>query len=201
MTINFPTGALFIDPRTNQKLAGAQLSFFFSGTTSFISVYKDAGLTTFWTQPLVADANGNFPPNIYMNPVSPSKAAVQLANSLGVVQWTVDPYFIPYAITLDSPIIEYADASFEIKIPTPPFAVPTLVVANIPGAVALRIIGGGNIPGGTIEPAWTVNNLTTGTQAASFAPATNKPGPASSTLAKWLPILSNGVTYFAPCFT
>lgn len=206
MAINFPTGMLFTDPRSNSRLANAQLKFFPTGSAFQLTVYQDAALTLPWPLgPIVADAAGNFPPNIYFDSYnvvgSGGKIKVQLSNSLGVVQWTVDPYYPPFIITDDTLNMRYINLTgFEIRIPLPPSAAPCLVVSNLPGAVALRIIGGGLVFGGTIQPAWAINNLTTGFQSGSFASISNKPGPVSSTPAKWLPILSGGVTFFVPCF-
>ncbi len=197
--INFPTGILFVDPRTNQRLAGAKLSFFFSGTSTPLSAYQDAQFVTPWVQPIVADANGNFPPNVYLNPGT--KAKIQLANSSGAVQWLVDPYYIPLAITVDSPNIQY-DAGQNIIFTQPPIVTPTLTINSTFNGLALRLVGGLTAAGNTAQSIWRIGNATTGAQNAVFTPSGNKPGPANSTPAKWLPIqLSNGgATLFAPCF-
>lgn len=200
MTLNFPTGILFSDPRTNQRLAGAQLSFFISGTSTPTPVYSDAALTSTIVQPVVADANGNFQ-SVYLDPFANGGVIkIQQANSVAVVQRITDPYYIPLAITPDSLNLQYHDGVFEVTIPMPPANVPALVVNNLPGSVAVRIIGGGIVAGGSLQPAWEVNNITTGVTNASFTSVANKPGFNISSPVKWLPILSGGVTYFVPCF-
>lgn len=198
MTLKFPTGLLFTDPRSNQRLAGARLSFYSSGTTSPTSVYQDAGLTTLWTQPIVADSNGNFPANIYFDPFTTVKAKVQLTDAFNNVLWTVDPYFIPFPLTQDTIGLRYDSSALGIVIPQT-VSTPGLLVNNLPGNAAIRLVAGGTAAG-QIQPIWEVNNLVTGTQTAVFSPISNKPG-ISSTPARWLSILSGGVTYYAPCFS
>lgn len=206
MTINFPTGMLFVDPRANQKIALAQLSFFLSAGGAPATVYQDAALTTPWAQPIVADANGNFPPNIYMDPFNIVQAKVQLANAVGAVQWTVNPYNVPLVISQDSFNLQYDSVTIpgqtlgNIRIRNPTTSVPALVVNN--SGIAIRLVGSLANPGSSasVRPIWNIGNGTTGAQAASFAPVANKPGPANSTPTKWLPIMFNGTTFFAPCF-
>ena len=191
---------LFVDPRTNARLAGAQLSFFASGTITPIPAYQDAGLTQPWAQPILADSKGNFPPNVYLDPFTAVKVKVQVANSAGVVQQTTDPYFVPLVVTEDSLNLQYANGIYSVKVPTPPTSVPGLTISNIPGSVAIRIVSGVVAISHGLVPAWAVNNLTTGFQTATLTPIANKPGIVSSTPTRWLPILSGGVTYYAPCF-
>lgn len=54
----------FLQPQnsTGAPLAGAKLYFYAAGTTTDITVYQDAGLSTPHAQPVVADSNGIFPP-------------------------------------------------------------------------------------------------------------------------------------------
>lgn len=206
MTINFPTGTLFVDPRTNQRIAGAQLSFFVSLGGAIAPVYQDAALTTPWAQPIVADANGNFPPNIYFDAFNTIQAKIQLANSVGAIQWTVTPYSIPLIVTQDSFNIQYDSVTIpgqiigNVRIRNPTTAVPALTVNN--SGLAIRLVGALQNPLNSVVtgPIWRIGNGTTGAQTASFAPVANKPGPANSTPTKWLPIVFNGTTYYAPCF-
>jgi hypothetical protein len=126
---------------------------------------------------------------------------VQFANALGVVQWTVPSYYTSFVMSQSSTNLQSFGGGYTgINIPTPPSAIAALIVNNLPGSVAIRIVGGGIVTGGIIEPAWETNNRTTGAQAAAFTPVANKPGFNATTPTKWLPVLSNGVTYFIPCF-
>lgn len=206
--LNFPHGAQFYDPQANQRVPFAQLLFEFSPGSGALSMYQDAALTTLWTQPIVADANGNFPPNIYFDPfnVNAGHASITLSQSVaagGAMIWRVPDYYVPFATSADSPVIRATTVAGaiigEFAILAPPTGVVPLQIYNIPGSVALRLIGGGQSAGVT-QPTWEVSNvITTGTHTATFT-ATNKPGNAASGPVKWLPILCNGVVYYTPCF-
>ncbi len=186
--LQFPRGSLFYDPRSNQRVPFAQLTF-------TQPVYQDGAFATPWTQPIVADTNGNFPPNIYLNPfVGGGIIGVTLANASAVTIWTVSTYYIPFPLTADSSIIQSG-----IVLPAASSAVATLVIQNLPGSVALKIVGSSS-NGGTIVPPWYVENNGTGTQTATFT-ATNKPGVQASAVTKWLPITVNGAVGYIPCFS
>jgi hypothetical protein len=201
MSINFPFGMLFVDPRTNQRLPGAQLSFFIStgSPTTPAPVYQDAALTIPFTQPIVADVNGNFAP-VYLDPIGHPNLGVQLANSVGVPQWFVPSYFVPLAITTDSTPLRY-DAALNLVIPIPTTNTQPLVINNNNSGLALRLIGTSTPATNSAPvPIWKIGNASVGGQAASFAPINNKPGVVNSTPAKWLPISFGGTTYYTPCF-
>lgn len=68
-------------------LSGARLSFFQAGTTTPITVYQDEAEATPWTNPVVADAAGVFPP-IYVTASSFYKFV--LTDADGIVLQTVD---------------------------------------------------------------------------------------------------------------
>lgn len=68
-------------------LPGAKASFFASGTTTPMTVYTDIGLTVAHATPVVADANGVFPP-IYL---SGAQAKCVITTSAGVAVKTIDP--------------------------------------------------------------------------------------------------------------
>lgn len=70
-------------------LAGALLYFFATGTTTAQAVYSDAALTTPITQPVVADAAGEFP-KIYLNPDAAANYRVRLTTSDGVQLYQED---------------------------------------------------------------------------------------------------------------
>jgi hypothetical protein len=199
--LNLPTGILFADPRTNQRISLAQLSFFIANSNTPFPVYQDGALTIPYVQPIIADINGNFPP-IYLDPtLQTSEYKVQLADASANVLYAVDDIFIPYPITTDTPALQYAsDGSHNIVIPNPSIPVsPALQIFNFIGNVGIRIVGGGNLVGGVVQPTWKVGNATTGTQNALFA-ANNKPGFNQGGPAKWLPMLFNGTTYYVPCW-
>lgn len=93
-------GIPFVDPNTKplvsangliaNSLPNAQRTFWIpgSGFTLQQQVYSNASLLTPIVQPVVADANGRFPP-VYFNPVL--QYAEQLKNSGGVLQRQNDP--------------------------------------------------------------------------------------------------------------
>lgn len=189
--LQFPRGSLFYDPRSNQRVPLAQLTF-------TQPVYQDGALSTPWTQPIVADANGNFPPNIYLSPfVNSGQIGVTLSQPAslgGATIWTVSTYNIPFPLTADSATIQGA-----ITLPAPATAVPTLTLQNLPGSVALRLVGSSSA-GSLIAPVWFVLNNGSGAQTATFT-ATNKPGVQASAVTKWLPITINGAVGYIPCFS
>lgn len=203
MTINFPPGVLFCDPRSNQRIPLAQLAFFLPGTETPLAVYQDGARTTPWTQPILADANGNFPPNIYLDPSGPVfLTKVRLSNAAGVQQWVLNTLAVPSALTVDSATLHLGSAAGDIVVTPSPVGQSTssVQITPRPRQSAIRLVGGGLLPGGSVQPAWQINNATTGTRTASFAAASNKPGPGPSSPVKWLPILYQGVTYYTPCF-
>lgn len=85
---------LFTSPRfrplsiSGEILPGATLTFYESGTTTPTDVYSDAGLTTPLTNPVVADASGEFPA-IYLDPAVTYRAL--LHDEDAVLQWDIDP--------------------------------------------------------------------------------------------------------------
>lgn len=86
---------IFVMPRAvaldddNIPLPGALLYFFRTGTTTLQSIYSDAALTTEHTNPVVADAAGEFP-KIYLNYNATVNYRVRLTTSDGVQIWQED---------------------------------------------------------------------------------------------------------------
>ena len=70
-------------------LAGAQAFFFEAGTTTALTVYSDTGLSTAHPRPLVADANGIFPP-VYSG-LSTAKVELQDADDNVLSGYPIDP--------------------------------------------------------------------------------------------------------------
>ena len=195
-------GHVFADPRQNLRAANGQLSFFLTGSGTAATVYQDAGLTTPYTQPIIADAGGTFAP-IYLNPFATAgKLRVQLKTAGGAsTVWTVDPYWIPQVLTTTSGSLQQ-DTQGEIKIPAPSSTVPALTLNGRPGSPALWLVGANTASGGVTEPAIEVTNsaVTTGTHTATFV-AANKPGTATTSPSVWLPLLVDGVVYYTPCWS
>jgi hypothetical protein len=200
--LNFPNGSLFFDPRANQRIPFAQLGF--TSTTSptaYISVYSDAALSMLWTQPIQADANGNFPPNIYLDPYTTSPTVyVTLYQpiSAGGAQIWQSKWGVPLTMTPDSLCLQWMSTAVIGEVTIPASATSELIVYPLAGAVGLRLVGGGQV-GGVASPAIKIANGTTGAQTATFT-ATNKPGNFTSGPVKWLPVLVGSTTYYAPCF-
>lgn len=88
------TGFIFQDPKQRivgpygTTLPGASRVFYFSGTTTLAPVYADVGLNVQLTNPIQADATGQFPV-IYLDPVTSYR--VQLYDQFGSLQYDVDP--------------------------------------------------------------------------------------------------------------
>lgn len=80
-------GALALDKNGN-PIAGAELTFWRSGTTALKSVYSDQELNDERDNPVIADANGRFP-LIYLES---GDYRVRLRKASGVLVWDVDPY-------------------------------------------------------------------------------------------------------------
>lgn len=68
-------------------LAGAKLSFFFTGTTTAAPVYADAARTVVLSNPIVADSLGRFP-QLYPDPKVVYRA--RLSDASNVQQWQED---------------------------------------------------------------------------------------------------------------
>ncbi|MBS0219133.1 MAG: hypothetical protein JSR91_00175 [Proteobacteria bacterium] len=73
-------------------MVGAKLYFYTTGTTTPQATYADSGLLTPNSNPVVADADGRFPP-IYLGPGDDYKAI--LKTSADVIVETIDPIFAP----------------------------------------------------------------------------------------------------------
>jgi hypothetical protein len=73
-------------------LPGAKLIFYESGTTTPVDTYADAALTTPNSNPVVADAGGEFAP-IYLSDAVAYRAILTDADD--VEQWDVDPLTAP----------------------------------------------------------------------------------------------------------
>lgn len=82
-----PSPILQVFDPNGDPLAGAMLFTYMAGTSTPTPVFHDANLTVPWTNPAIADAGGFFI-SLYM-PATSQKWILQ--NSVGVVQWTVDP--------------------------------------------------------------------------------------------------------------
>ncbi|MFD1216422.1 hypothetical protein [Microbulbifer celer] len=70
--------------------SGDQLYFYEVGTTTDLTVYLDAGLSTPAPQPIVADAAGRFPPIYIDSTGNPPKVVLDDAND--VQRWTTNEY-------------------------------------------------------------------------------------------------------------
>ena len=82
-----------VDP-VGVPLAGGQLFFYVTGTSTLLDTYADVGLTTPNPNPVVADANGNFG-DIWLTPSTAYKVVLNTAatvdNPTGVQVGTADP--------------------------------------------------------------------------------------------------------------
>jgi hypothetical protein len=84
---------------SGRPMAGAKLYFYTTGTSTPQDTYSDSGLTTPNANPVVADANGLWPP-IYLGTTN-YKAI--LKTSAGVTVQTIDPVLVnPQAASLSS---------------------------------------------------------------------------------------------------
>lgn len=87
--------ALFYLPKavpltsSGSLMAGAQLFFYRTTTTTPQNVYTDLALTSPHNNPVVADANGSFPP-IYLDTTAAFNYRSVLKTSGDVTQWTID---------------------------------------------------------------------------------------------------------------
>lgn len=193
-----------------QCMPNASYTFTVSGGTTAAVVYKDAYLqvpftslvlnnfgsfTIGTTNVVYADAAGSFPP-IYLDPAVIYR--VVLANSQGVVQYTVDPYVPPLPFTGNSnfninPITGEVVVG-QYNSPTATGAI--LTVLKNTGSVSIAIPGNASSPGMPLVQ--FQNSLITGTQTATFT-AANKPGGAGTAPTLWWPILGDGgQTYYIP---
>lgn len=82
-----PAAVLQVFDVNGDPLPGALLESYLSGTATPDPLFHDAGLTTAWTNPAVANAGGFFI-SLYMG--SGAQKWI-LKNAAGVTQWTVDP--------------------------------------------------------------------------------------------------------------
>ena len=73
---------------TGAPMAGAQLQFYLTGTTTPATVYTSAALSTALSNPVAADSGGLFPP-IWLDPTVTYR--VQLLTSLGALVQDIDP--------------------------------------------------------------------------------------------------------------
>jgi len=80
-------------------MSGAKLYFYETGTTTLKTVYQDADLNTEHTNPVTADAYGEFSP-IWLDS-SAGNYTVVLKDSAGVQQWSADDVSDP-GTTLDA---------------------------------------------------------------------------------------------------
>lgn len=114
------SGPLFQLPKvvplssTGALMAGAKLHFYAASTSTRQNTYQDADLTTPHTNPVVADANGVFPP-IFLSPTLGDYKCV-LTTSADVVLYTVDDLPATFdsaavALSLDSLIRTTAETS------------------------------------------------------------------------------------------
>jgi hypothetical protein len=194
---------------TSQKMPNASYTFTVSGGTTAAIVYQDAYLQVPFTSLLLnnfgdfrigttnvvyADTAGNFPP-IYLDPTVIYR--VVLANSQGVVQYTVDPYVPPLPFTGNNNFnINPITGEVVIGTYNSPSGSTTLEVLKNSGSVSIAIPGNSSTPG--VPLVQFLNSLITGTQTATFT-ATNKPGGAGTAPSLWWPILGDGgQTYYIP---
>lgn len=73
---------------TGAVLAGGKLYYYTVGTENTKTVYKNAGMTTSWTQPIVLDADGRPSNPIFLDGIYD----VKLTDSSNVTVWTVSNY-------------------------------------------------------------------------------------------------------------
>lgn len=88
-------GSLFVLPRftpingSGRPYSGCKLYIYRAGTSTLASVYEDSGLTSYLTNPVVADANGQLPA-IYLEPNTGYNYRVVLKTSADVELWAED---------------------------------------------------------------------------------------------------------------
>lgn len=80
-------------------MAGAQLQFFLTGTTTPATVYSSAALTVALANPVTADSGGLFVP-IWLDPTVTYR--VQLLSNVGTVIRDIDPVFAPVTVATNS---------------------------------------------------------------------------------------------------
>lgn len=104
--------AMFTLPRARPLTAagrvmpGAKLHFYLLGTTTYANVYTDAACTIASSNPLIADANGQFAP-VFLN----ASRKVVLADASDVEQWTLAEHL---AGSIASTDVIYARTAAEI---------------------------------------------------------------------------------------
>jgi hypothetical protein len=131
---------------------------------------------------------------IYLSPTTIYR--VQLYNSSWVLIEDVDPYVPPMPVTGNGQLVLNAQGEATISAPTAGGTSITLTVNARASGTALRLNGSG-----AGNQAFIANTtVVAGSQIATFA-ATNKPGFAGTTPAKWLPITADGATYYIPLWT
>lgn len=128
---------------------------------------------------------------------SSGNSATLALNQSGVAQWTISNNATDGTLRMtvgggDRAVVTTSGAW---TIPGPSSAVDAFTVSAASGANALTI--GGTSAGTAVIRVNT--QATTGAQTASFS-ATNKPGAASGSPQKWLPINADGTTYYIPLF-
>jgi hypothetical protein len=90
----------------NVNVAGAKAYFYLAGTLTPVAVYSDVGLTTPWTQPVVANASGIFPA-IFLTPGVAYKVDVQTAGGVSLTNYPQDNQLsVPAsAATVDTSVV------------------------------------------------------------------------------------------------
>jgi hypothetical protein len=204
------TGQLFYDPYAKPTsaigaaLPGAYYNFYLSGTTTPAPVYQNGALSTPYPAvqlPFInannvynavqADGSGLFQP-VYLNPILVYR--VQLYSSTGVLIEDVDPYVPQMPAVGNGQIILNAQGEMTIGPALPGGNGVTLTVVARSGVQALQLTGAA---AGT--PAIIANStVLVGAQTATFTGVTNKPGSATATPQKWLPLQCDGGTYYLP---
>lgn len=88
-------GSLFVLPRftpingSGRPYSGCKLYIYRASTSTLASVYEDSGLTSYLTNPVVADSNGQLPA-IYLDPNTGYNYRVVLKTSSDVELWSED---------------------------------------------------------------------------------------------------------------
>jgi hypothetical protein len=207
------TGQLFYDPfprplsATGLTLPSGYYNFYLSGTTVPAPVFQDAGISipyALQTLPpggviapsfyvAVADNTGTLQP-IFLNPNLIYR--VQLYNAQNQLIEDVDPYVPPMPGFGNGPITMNAQGEVTIAPPASGGIGVSLTIVPRSGAQALRLVG--QAAGNAVL---TVNGTAlVGAQTATFT-ASNKPGSATATPQKWLPIVADGTTFYIPLWT
>jgi hypothetical protein len=204
------TGQLFYDPiprplsSLGVSMPGAYYNFYVSGTTTPAIVYQDSALSLPYPAAslngssslysvLQADGTGAFSP-IFMNPETIYR--VQLYNSTWSLIEDVDPYVPAMPVTGNGQLVIDAQGEMTMSAPVAGGSGITLTVNARASGTALELVGSG-----AGSPAIIANTtVVAGTQTATFT-ATNKPGSATTSPTKWLPITCDGATYYIPLWT